>query len=110
MLATINQLKTHLRIDDAELQDTEFLYDIQAKCEAASQIVLKYLQLPSDSFLDSSLEPVGVPYYILAAVLIQTGILFKHRDGEMDENLDYGQLPRSVTNLLIQWRIPTVVA
>lgn len=108
MLVTINQLKTHLRIDDAELEDQEFLSDITFKCEQASQIVLKYLRMPEDSFLDSSLQPVGVPFYISAAVLIYTGILFKHRDGEMDESLGYGQLPRSVTNLLIQWRQCTV--
>lgn len=108
MLVTLNQLKTHLRIDDAEIADPEFLADITLKGEQASQLVLRYLNLPEDSFLDSSLEPVGVPFYISAAVLIYCGILFKHRDGEMDESLGYGQLPRAVTNLLIQWRIPTV--
>lgn len=108
MLVTLNQLKTHLRIDDEELQDEDFLNDIKLKCEQASQIVLKYLRLPDDSFLDEELNPSGVPFYITAAVLIYTGILFKNRDGEMDENLNYGQLPKSVTNLLIQWRQCTI--
>lgn len=104
MLVTMQQLITHLRIDPYELEFEDFRFDIQMKAEQASQLVLRYLNLPEDSFLDSSNQPLNVPYYISAAVLIYAGILFKHRDGEMDESLGYGELPRSVTNLLIQWR------
>lgn len=104
MLVTLEALCEHLRIDSVELDDSDFLNDIVSIGEAASSVVLKYLSYPDDAFLDSSQVAVGVPYPIQQAVKIYAGIMFKNRDGEMDESLDYGQLPRAVTNIIVQWR------
>ena len=97
----------HLRIDEVEALDVDFLADLELKIEIVSEQVLRYLNLPSDAYLDSSLTPVGVPFYLKAAALIWLGILFKDRDGQ-EQVTQYGQIPVAVSNLLVQYRKPPI--
>lgn len=103
-LVTVQEAAKHLRIDDAELDDVDFLIDLQEKVDIASVLVLRYVNLPPDSYIDSSGTAYGVPYHLRAAVLIYTGILFKHRDGTSDEPYVYGKIPIAVSSILVQYR------
>lgn len=103
-LVTVQEAAKHLRIDDAELDDIDFLIDLQEKVDIASVLVLRYLNMGPDAYLDSTGTAYGVPYHIRAAVLIYTGILFKHRDGTSDEPFVYGQIPIAVSSILVQYR------
>lgn len=98
MLITQEEVYTHLRlsISESSIFDEEKA-DILLKSQTAQELVLKYLGKKEEDFVD-------VPFYVKSAILIYTGILYNNREGEVSENLSYGQLPRSVTNLLIQYR------
>lgn len=106
-IITIEQAIKHLRIDEVEAVDVDFLSDLQIKIETASVLVLRYLNLPADAYQDSSLEPVNVPFPLKAAALVWLGILFKDRDGQ-EQVTEYGQIPRAVSNLLVQYRKPPI--
>lgn len=107
-ILTIEETARHLRVDSTELQDPDFLSDLADKIEMASVLVLRYVNLPPESYQDSTFSPVGVPYHLRAAALIWVGILFKNRDGTSDETLAYGEIPKAVSNLLVQWRKPPI--
>lgn len=107
-LITLDEATTHLRIDSEELGDADFLLDLTVKIEAVSSMVLRYVNMPEDSYLDSTGLPYQVPYYLKAACLIWLGILFKHRDGTYDETPAYGQIPVVVSSLLVQYRTPPI--
>lgn len=107
-LITLEEAVTHLRIDDAELLDTDFLLDLQAKIDGASSMCLRYVNLPEGSFEDSAGLPVNVPNYLKSAVKIWLGVLFKHRDGTSDETLTWGQIPVAVSSILVQYRVPPI--
>lgn len=109
MLVTLAQAKEHLRIvhasDDA---------DLIGKIHAASAAVLTYLKEGAASFLDSSGqvevdssgEPVGVPYNVQIATLIMVGYLNKDRDEDPAHAYEMGYLPKPVTALLYPLRDP----
>lgn len=107
-IITLEEALTHLRVDETESADEDFINDIKLKMEGVSLLVLRYCGLPTYSFLDSSGQPVNVPSYLKIACLIWLGILFKNRDGKMDENLSYGSIPVSVSNILVQFRTPPI--
>lgn len=107
-ILTLEETARHLRVDSTEMLDPDFLADLSDKIEMASVMVLRYVNLPLDSFQDSSYLPVGVPYDLRCAALIWVGILFKHRDGTSDEPQVYGQIPKAVSNILVQRRKPPV--
>ena len=104
---TTEEAIRHLRIDEIESKDVDFLADLELKIEVVSELCLRYLNKTPDAYLDSSLEPVGVPFYLKAAALIWLGILFKDRDGQ-EQVTAYGQIPVAVSNLLVQYRKPPI--
>lgn len=106
-LVTSSQAARHLRLDD--LDDSEVAQDLADKILQVSDLVLDFLKFPSvpDGWLDSAGEPLMVPPRVQAATLIWIGILWKNRDGESDENLDLGEVPRVVSSLLYRTREPS---
>jgi hypothetical protein len=111
MLVTLDQGKSHLRVD-FEDEDN----DITLKIHAASGAVLNYLKSGANIFLDSNgdlefdsnEEPVGVPFEVKAATLLMLGFLYKDRDENADGAFQQGYLPMPVTALLFPLRDPAI--
>lgn len=105
-LVTTPQAARHLRLDD--LGDSDIAADLEDKCLQASALIIDFLKYPivPPGWVDTSGEPIGVPYHVQAATLIWLGILWKHRDGESDETLQDGYIPKTVSNLLTRSRDP----
>ena len=71
--------------------------------------MLAYVKAAPDAFVeDSSGVLIGVPSRYKAAAMIWLGILFKDRDGQSSTALEFGEIPRTVSNLLGMDRLPTV--
>ena len=105
MLVTIEQAQRHLRIDD--IDDAGILADLTDKVEQASHMVLDYLKEDDlGRWQDSAGLPLMVPPLVQAATLVWIGILWKNRDGESDESLELGHIPKTVSNILYRYRIP----
>lgn len=100
MLITLDQLKTHLRIEhddhDERLQEVIF---------AASAIVLDYLKMPEGTWETTSGDPSEVPYVVVAATKLVAGALFENVEGN-----DEGPQPLSQTvkDLLHRLRDPAL--
>lgn len=106
-LVTTEQAARHLRLDD--LDDLEVALDLENKIVQVSDMVIDFLKYPEfpAGWLDSSGEPALVPPRIQAATLIWLGILWKDRDGESDEKLELGEIPRVVSSILYRSREPS---
>ncbi len=102
MLVTLQQAKDHLRVDDDALDD-----DILLKISQVSYLCKNFVKVEQSAYLDEYNNPLDVPPYLSAACLVWLGILFKHRDGQQDENLDFGYIPKAVSNILWPFRNPT---
>lgn len=108
MLVTLEQVKAHLRIVHSSDDD-----DLTGKTHAASAAVLAYLKdgavfLDSSGQVevDSSGDPIGVPYNVQIATLIMVGYFNKDRDEDTDRAYETGYLPKPVTALLYPLRDP----
>lgn len=112
MLVTLQQARDQLRIDDISADDA----DLTLKIEAASRAVVRYLKSAADSFLDTAGDPfldsagdvLYVPADVKLAVLVLTGYLYKNRDSDEEEAFDRGYLPKPVTGLLYDLRLPSL--
>lgn len=104
-LVTVEQAANHVRTDNDDPMLALYV-------EAASAAVLAYLKTGAEMFLDtagfvpldSNGDPVGVPYDVQAAVLLQTGYLYRQRD--TSEDYANGYLPPVVVSLLYMHRDP----
>jgi len=76
MLVTVEQTAAHLRIDDY----TDEALDLNFKIQAASAIILDYLEMSIDDFGDSDSDGREVPYSIQAATLLLIGDMHRYRD------------------------------
>jgi hypothetical protein len=77
MLVTRQQAADHLRIDDT----TDEANDLDLKIQAASEVVLDYLEMAVDDFSDSDSDgEVEIPFQIQAAVLLLVGDMHRYRD------------------------------
>ena len=122
MYVTIDQAKTHLRVDT----DADDL-DIRLKIQAASSAVKNYLKSASpfepirdandDPFYDSNDElevalddnsASIVKYEVQAAVLIMVGEWYKNREAGQDGGMGMGYLPEPVIALLYPIRDPAL--
>lgn len=82
--------------------------------QAASAAVLNYLKDGAEVFLDSAGlvpldsngDPLGVPYEVRAATLLQVGYLYRQRDAS--EDYQEGYLPPAVVSLLYPLRTPAL--
>lgn len=75
MLVTRQQAADHLRIDDVASE----VGDLDLKIQAASGVVLDYLEMTIEDFTDSD-DEVSVPYQIKAATLLLLGDMYRYRD------------------------------
>ena len=106
-LVTLIDAANHLRTDNDDPM-------LDLYVEAASAAVLNYLKDGAEIFLDSAGvvpedsngDPVGVPYEVRAATLLQVGYLYKNRDTSEDYQMGY--LPAAVTALLYPLRTPAL--
>lgn len=99
-IVSLVEAKRHLRVEqDVTLMDQ----DIQLLIDGVSQLVLSFVKKTSEEFLDSAGEEVYPPAFKIAT-LVWVGILFKNRDGASDETLQLGEVPRTVSSLLWQYR------
>lgn len=112
MLVTLEQAKSHLRVDFDDEDDY-----IELLVQSASGAVVNYLEeYAYSTFLDSSGEPMYdssgraefVPYEVTAAVLILVGYLYRMRDNNEGGEFDRGYLPMPVTALLYPLRKPAL--
>lgn len=111
-LVTLDQIKARLRIDtDAEDGD------LVGFMQSASRMVLSYLKLEDDAYLNSDgtmdvdSETSGyyeVPAEVQAATLYLAGVLYRDRDGGEVDKWAPGYLPAPVTAMLYPLRDPTL--
>lgn len=101
-IITMEAAKRHLRppgdIDDVRIQDL---------MEQASMIVLEYIKLPFDAYLDTTgvLHEDDVPPTVRAATLLVLGALYDNADGQ---DADKMPLSEAVKALLHGRRVPTL--
>ena len=104
-LVTTEQAARHLRLDD--LDDAEIALELEDKIAQASHLVLDYLKVADlDTWQDSAGEPLDVPPLVQAATLTWLAQLWQYRAGNTEENLELGEVPRSVSNMLWRYRTP----
>jgi hypothetical protein len=100
MLITVEQLKTHLGIqnDDHDERLNEIVLE-------ASAIVLDYLKRPETDWQTTSGEPDGVPYVVVSATKLVAGALSENREGN---DSDPSPLSQTVKDLLHRYRDPAL--
>ncbi|MFV3026541.1 head-tail connector protein [Klebsiella aerogenes] len=105
-LVTLEQAKEHLRIDEDAADD-----DIKLKIQSGSAALLSYIQGSRELVVNSSGVLIeGEPLKrVQGALLILLGYLDRNRGGEEEEKLKQGELPLSVTMLIYDLRIPTII-
>ena len=109
MLISLASAKRHLNMDHDSDDSLITLY-----INAASAMVINYLKSvdflnsSDDVEMDSSDEPVGVPYEVQAATLIMVGHLYRDRDGDTEKAFEMGYLPKPVMALLYPLRDPAL--
>lgn len=105
-LVTLEQAREHLRIDD-DAGDA----DLTLKIQAGSAALLSYIQGSRDKVVDDSGKLIeGEPLKRMqTALLVLLGYLDRNRNGEEEEKLMQGELPFSVTMLIYDLRLPTII-
>lgn len=77
MLVSFKEASDHLRLDETIAEKS----DLTLKIKAASAIVLNYVEMEADDFLDSSDdETYDVPDDMKAAILLLIGDMHRYRD------------------------------
>lgn len=94
-LATLDEVKQHLRIDGPDADS-----DLTLKLEAASERVALHLNgvspyLPMGEGAAAQVRPV-----VRAAVLLLVGYLYRYPSGDEKKAFDDGRLPAPITALL----------
>jgi len=96
MIVTRAQAAAHLRIDDA----TDEAADLDLKIEAASGVVLDYLEMDISDFGDSDSDgPPEIAEQIQIATLLLVGELHRNRDGGSG-NYSEANLPAPIRAIL----------
>lgn len=110
-LITLTQASDYIR-RDTNADDTL----LDSIVEGASHAVLNYLKSGADSFLDSNGEvpvdssgdPVGVPFVVQCATMYLTSWLYRNRDMDEQKTFETGYLPPPVTAMLYALRDPAL--
>lgn len=101
MIVTLQQARDHLQA--AHLSDDA---DLTLKIEAASQAVVTYLKLASETEI-----PATASFAVQQATLLLVGEFYANREGEqggaVPSEYGYGYLPRPVVALLYPHRDPS---
>ena len=95
MLVTVKQAADHLRIDNY----ADEISDLTLKIEAASEIVLNYVEQEEDDYEEDSNGDSTVPKTLQAATLLLVGDMHRHRDTELPKYTE-ATLPPAVRALL----------
>ena len=98
MLVTVKQAADHLRIDDY----ADEISDLTLKIEAASEIVLGYIEQTEEDYPEDSNGESTVPKALQAATLLLVGDMHRYRDSNMPNYKDEAHLPPAVRALLFQ--------
>lgn len=111
-LVTLEQTRQALQMTHTGQDDL-----IVGLIRASSRMVLSYLKLDEDAYLNSdgtmemdsaTLGYDEVPAEVQAATLYLVGVLFRDRDGAESEKWSPGYLPGPVLSMLYPLRTPTV--
>lgn len=111
-LVTLGQARQVLQMTHNAQDDV-----IVTLIRAASRMVLTYLKLEEDAYLnsdgtmDNESETLGyneVPEEVQAATLYLVSVLFRDRDGAESEKWQQGYLPTPVVSMLYPLRTPSV--
>jgi len=98
MLVTVKQAADHLRLDDYG----DEIADLTLKIEAASEIILGYVEQEEADYPEDSNGDSTVPKTLQVAVLLLLGDMHRHRDSDMPNYKDKAFLPSAVRSLLFQ--------
>jgi hypothetical protein len=113
-LVTLAQAKAHLRVSDWGESPGPEDTDIQLKVNAATQMVITYIDRPDDEDWSEEIQSwdeTTVPADIQAAVLFLVEYLYRFRGGDVASDVPkspHGFLPPDVVNYLTRWRDPAV--
>lgn len=78
-MLTLEEIKDHLRIDQADASEDDYLNQISA---AAHDHIEQYLNRPVP-WTDENENPVAIPASIKQAALLIIGDLFENREGKI---------------------------
>src|SRR5262245_53229207 len=115
-LVTLDQVIAHLKLP-SDYAETDQGDDLQAKLDAAHVLCLDYVkQRRSDEDGAWAEEVDGwtdetAPKWVIAAILMMTGDLFRNRGDEEPDSMpkqDDGRFPFKVRMLLDRYRDPTI--
>lgn len=113
-LVTLEQARQMLQIPDALTSENDFIVGL---IRGSSRMVLSYLKLDEDAYLNSDgtmdldSATVGyneVPEEVQAATLYLIGVLYRDRDGAESEKWQHGFLPAPVVSMLYPLRDPSL--
>ena len=96
LLVTIKQAADHLKIDDF----ADEIADLTLKINAASEIVLDYVEQEESDYPEDSNGDSTVPATLQAATLLLVGDMHRHRDSEMPTYKTEAYLPSAVRAIL----------
>jgi hypothetical protein len=111
-LVTLEQVKARLKVDG-----TDDDANLQGLIYGASRMVLNYLELDEDHYLNSDgamdidTDTQGyfeVPEEIQVATIMLVGALYRDPDGSESEKWSRGFLPNPVVAILYPHRDPTI--
>ncbi len=105
-LVNLGQAKEHLRIDGDDGDA-----DLTLKIQAGSAAILAYVQGSRERIVSSNGVLIeGEPLRrTQTALLMLLGWLDRNRGGEEEDKLKQGELPFSVTMLIYDLRLPTII-
>jgi gp6-like head-tail connector protein len=118
MLATLQEVKDQLRIDEGDIVSDAAL---NLLIETASEMVVAYLKTREITAVDDSTSPPTeitimdldsspalVPPRVRQATIMLTGYLYRSPDQNLNNEWLLGEMPRPITSLLYQLRDPTI--
>lgn len=105
-LVTLDEAKMHLRIDE-DYGDS----DLTLKIQGGSAALLAYIQGSRDKVVAENGDLIDGEALtrMKTALLVLLGYLDRNRGGEEEEKLKQGELPWSVSMLIYDLRLPTIM-
>lgn len=113
-LVTLEQARATLRMPESLTTENDLIVGL---IRSSSRMVLTYLKLDEDAYLNSdgtmdlnssTLGYDEVPEEVQAATLYLVGVLFRDRDGAESEKWTPNYLPAPVVSMLYPLRLPSL--